>query len=243
VAAKAPDPQRVRTAEGDAWQVHGELRAGTLTLHGIRLMASGLNHPQWNNGDVISPDADVAGARAFYSRLGVPWGVRVPAGMDWAHGTHLFRQRLMGVQAEDFKPAPAVPGLTVSLTTDVETVVRIDAEAFGSEPTTAWARGHVGAPGVETALAHLDGSPVGTAYAVFSDGLAGPAVYLAGVAVVPAARRRGVGAAMSSWLAERGFAAGASLAHLHPDDDRAARVYSRLGFAEVPGFDVYVDLD
>ena len=28
----------------------------------------------------------------------------------------------------------------------------------------------------------------------------------------------------------------------HPDDDRAARVYTRLGFVEVPGFDVYVDL-
>ena len=77
------------------------------------------------------------------------------------------------------------------------------------EPVTAWARGHLGAPRVETALAVLDGSPVGTAYAIRSDGLAGPCVYLAGVAVVPDARRRGVGAAISSWLIARAFADGA----------------------------------
>ena len=118
----------------------------------------------------------------------------------------------------------------------------VDAEAFGGEPVTEWARGHLGAPRVETALARLNGSPVGTAYAIRSDGLAGPCVYLAGVAVVPSARRRGVGAAISSWLIARGFASGADLAHLHPDDDRAARVYARLGFVEVPGFDIYVDL-
>jgi GNAT superfamily N-acetyltransferase len=148
----------------------------------------------------------------------------------------------MGLPAGAFLPAPAVDGLTLELSTDLATVVRVDAEAFESEPMTAWARGHLGAPRVETVLARLDGEPVGTAYAIRSDGRAGPCVYLAGVAVVPGARRRGVGAAISSWLIERAFAAGAELAHLHPDDDRAARVYARLGFAEVPGFDIYVDL-
>ena len=47
---------------------------------------------------------------------------------------------------------------------------------------------------------------------------------------------------MSAWLLQEGFAAGAELAHLHPDTDVAARVYTRLGFVEVAGFDVYVDL-
>src|SRR6478735_8314663 len=114
---------RVRTAEADAWQVHGELRAGTRALHGIRCMASGLPHAQWNNGDVTATDADVEGARAFYARLGVPWGVRVPAEFPWAHGRLLFRKRLMGVVAEDFRPAPDVPGLTIEPTTDLEAVV------------------------------------------------------------------------------------------------------------------------
>ena len=37
-------------------------------------------------------------------------------------------------------------------------------------------------------------------------------------------------------------AEGADLAWLNPDDDRAARLYARLGFREVAGFDVYVDV-
>jgi hypothetical protein len=41
-------------------------------------------------------------------------------------------------------------------------------------------------------------------------------------------------------LLERAFAA--DLAHLHPDSDVAARIYGRLGFMEVAGFDIYVDL-
>ena len=35
---------------------------------------------------------------------------------------------------------------------------------------------------------------------------------------------------------------GATLAHLSPDTEDAARVYARLGFVETPGFDIYVDL-
>jgi GNAT superfamily N-acetyltransferase len=231
---------RVQTAEGDAWQVHGRLRAGTRTLHGIRCMASGLPHAQWNNGDVTAPDADLEGARAFYSEHGVPWGVRVPAGMPWSAGRLLFRKRLMGLLAAEFEPAPEP--VEIELTTDLEAVCAIDAIAFESEPARDWIGGHLGRPGVETALAWLDGTPVATAYSVFSDGLAGPALYLAGVAVLPEARGRGVGAAISSWLVRRGFERGAELAHLHPDGDGAARLYARLGFVEVAGFDVYVEL-
>ena len=60
--------------------------------------------------------------------------------------------------------------------------------------------------------------------------------------MLSAARRRGVGAALSSWLLERGFAAGAELAHLNPDTDEAARLYGRLGFVETRGLDMYVDI-
>ena len=83
---------------------------------------------------------------------------------------------------------------------------------------------------------------MGTAYTVRSEGWAGPALYLAGVTVLPEARQRGIAGAVSSWLVARGAAAGARVAHLHPDSDQAARVYARLGFVKVDGFDVYVDL-
>ena len=88
----------------------------------------------------------------------------------------------------------------------------------------------------------LDGEPAGTGYAIATDGRAGPALYLAGVAVRADARRRGVGAALSSWLVARGLRAGARLAHLHADTDGAARVYERLGFADTTGLEVYVRL-
>jgi ribosomal protein S18 acetylase RimI-like enzyme len=241
--------ERVRTAHGDAWQEQGRLRepygGGAAELPGIRLMASGLPHPQWNNGDVTDGAlVDLDRVRAWYAPLGVPWGVRVPAGAPWPHGRRLFAKRLMGLTR--LRPAPPVAGLELRAASsgDLEAVLHVDSVGFGSEPSAErpWVEPHLSADRVTVALAVLDGRPVGTASALRSDGRAGPAVYLAGVAVLPEARRRGVGAAMSSWLVGRAMASGAKLAHLHPDDDAAARIYARLGFVEVPGFDVYVDL-
>jgi hypothetical protein len=63
---------------------------GACELRGIRLSASGIAHPQRNNGDVTAAGADIEGARKFFAARGVPWGVRVPAGMPWPHGRLLF---------------------------------------------------------------------------------------------------------------------------------------------------------
>ena len=245
--------ERVRAAHADAWLVLGELRephgGGALELPGIRLMASGLPHTQWNTGDVDDARlVDVDRVAAWYADrangAGVPWGVRVPTGQWWPHGRRLFGKRLMGLTR--LTAAPPVAGLVVRPATpaDLPAVLEVDCVAFGSaqEVERPWVEPHLGSDRVTVALALLDGRPVGTAYALRSDGRAGPAAYLAGVAVLPDARRRGVGAAMSSWLVHRCLAAGAELAHLHPDDDAAARIYARLGFFEVPGLDVYVDL-
>lgn len=239
---------RVRIAHADAWEGHGRLRAerggDTAELRGIRLSASGIAHPQWNNGDVTA--AALEGARAFFAARGVPWGVRVPAGMAWRDGRPLFRQRLMGLPAGEHRPAPGVPGLRLRAATpaDLSTVLRIDVDAFGGEPTLErqWLEPQLSAARCTVALAELDGAPVATGSSLRSDGRAGPCLYVAGVAVLAAGRRRGVAARMTSWLLERGFAAGAELAHLHPDTDAAARLYARLGFVETPGFDIYVDL-
>ena len=243
--------QRVRTAHGDAWQEEGRLRipyGGAFAEQpGIRLMASGLPQPQWNNGDVTDAavvDLDLVGE--WYADLGVPWGVRVPADQAWSHGRHLFRKRLMGLTADGFAPAQPVAGLAVRAATasDMEAVVRVDCAAFGGESSMdrPWLEPHLHADTVTVALALLEGEPVGTAYTLRSDGKAGPALYLAGVGVLERARGRGVAAAMSSWLLEQGLVAGAELAHLHPDSDSAAGIYARLGFTEVDGFDIYVDL-
>jgi len=241
---------RVHAAHADAWAVEGRLRerdgGGVLEARGLRLMASGLPQAQWNSGDVTAPDADLDVARRFYAARGVGWGLRVPAGMKWRHGRRLLTLRLMALDPAAFAPAGEIPGVAVRAATadDLEAVVAIDAEAFDEDPADEqpWIAPHLGAPGITTALATIDGAPAGTGYAIHTDGRGGPAVYLAGVAVRAAVRRRGVGAALSSWLLARGLAGGARLGHLHADTDDAARVYARLGFADTTGLDVYIDL-
>lgn len=243
-------PSRIHVAHADAWQAEGRLRerdgGGALEVRGLRLMASGLPHPQWNSGDVTAADADVEAARAFYAARDADWGMRVPPGIAWHHGRKLLTLRLMALEARDFVPAPATPGIAVRAAApdDLETVLGIDAAAFEEDPEDerGWLAPHLGAPEIEVALATLEGRPAGTGYTIATDDRAGPCVYLAGVAVAPDARRRGVGAALSSWLLERGLRAGAEFAHLHADTDDAARVYARLGFADAGGLDVYVGL-
>ena len=246
----APALSRVQVAHADAWQVEGRLRApyggGALEVRGLRLMASGLAGPQWNSGDVTARDADLAAARAFYAARGTAWGLRVPAGMAWRHGRRLKTLRLMAVEGDAFAPVPVPRGMAIRAAgpDDLETVLAIDAEAFHEDPDEerGWIAPRLGARGLTTALATLGGDPVGTGLAIRTDGRAGPALYVAGVAVTGAARRLGVGAAVSSWLVAGGLDAGARFAHLHADNDPAARVYARLGFTEAPALDVYVDL-
>jgi len=230
--------------------VQGDLRApagGTSAVaRDLQLMTAGFEAPGVNSGDVTGPDPDLDAARAFYAQHGVTWGLRVPVGLPWGHGRLLFRRRLMAAPRSAFRPAGAVPGLTLRRAgpADLAGVLHIDSTVFALDPTdnTRWLEPLLAADSADVVLAELDGEPAGTAYTLRSDGAGGPALYLAGVAVLATARRRGVGAAMSSWLLERGFTAGAELAHLNPDTDEAARLYGRLGFTETPGLDVYVEI-
>jgi ribosomal protein S18 acetylase RimI-like enzyme len=240
----------VRTAHADAWEAHGLFRessgGGAMRLPGVRVMATGLPHPQWNNGDVTAPDlVDLDAVRAWFAERGVPWGLRVPSGASWPHGRHLISKRLMGLDAADFRPAADVPGLTLRRAEpeDVDAVLSVDTVAFEErdELERPWVAPMLEQPAMTVCLADLDGSVVGVGNVLRTDGDAGPAAYVAGIGVLPAARRRGVGAAVSSWLVERALDAGASLAHLHPDTEEAAAIYRRLGFVEVEGFDVYVE--
>lgn len=244
------DAGLLRMAHADAWEAHGRHRAssggGVARLPGIRLMASGLPHPQWNNGDVSDPAAvDVAEVRRWYADRGVPWGVRVPVGMTWPHGRQLFRKRLMGLRPETFTPATATGGVSIRQggPADVEAVLAVDTVAFGApdDVERPWVEPLLSQPGVTVAVAELAGETVGVGHVLVTAGDAGPAAYVAGIGVLPVARRRGIASVLSTWLVERSFAAGARLAHLHPDTDAAAVVYARLGFVEVEGFDIFVD--
>ncbi|WP_432572353.1 GNAT family N-acetyltransferase [Kineococcus sp. SYSU DK005] len=242
---RSPDPAAVRHAHADAWRELALSHPGGAAgdLPGARLASSGLPFPQFNGADVTDPAlVDPAAVAAWFAAAGVPWAWRVPAGADRPEGPLVVAQRLMGLHGEDLRPAPAPRGVELRLAgpADLEDVVAVDVRAFGGDPASAraWTAPHLSAPRVAVGLARLEGRAVGTAYAVRSDGAAGPAVLLGGVAVLPEARRRGIGAALSSWLLAGALGAGARLAHLQPDDERAARVYARLGFTEVPGLEV-----
>lgn len=243
--------ERVCVAQGDVGQAEGRLRerygGGALELPGIRLMASGLPHAKWNNADVSDPElADLAAARAWYESRGVPWGVRVPCGAPFPHGRFLFTQRCMGLEPASFRTVELPPRVSLRLggPTDAALVTEIDAEAFGDtvEENRPFIEPRLGAPGFTTAVAELDGEPVGIATAVDTDGRGGPAVGLYGVAVRERARRRGIGGAICSWLLERGFCEGATLAHVNPDTAEAGSLYAGLGFVETAGFDIHVEL-
>jgi len=247
--------ERVQLAHGDAWQAEGRLRVrfggGACELAGARLSSSGLPHPQWNSGDLVDlVHFDLAQVRAWYATCahgaGVPWGMRVPAGARFPHGKFRVAKRLMALLPAQFSRAPLPAQVEVAAATarDVELIARIDAAAFDEPvaPVLPWIAPHVGAEGFLVAVARLHGTAVGTATAVLTDDRAGHCAGIFGVGVLAHARSRGIGAALTSWLIERAFEAGATLAHLSPNTEAAARVYARLGFSETAGFDVYVDL-
>jgi ribosomal protein S18 acetylase RimI-like enzyme len=170
----------------------------------------------------------------------------VPFGVQWPHGRHLFSKRLMGLVPGDFRPAPEVPDLRLRPAgpDDVDAVLSVDTVAFEApdEVERPWVAPMLEQPNLVVCLAERAGEVVGVGNVLLTDGDAGPAAYVAGIGVLAAARRQGIGAAVSSWLVQGSFAAGAQLAHLHPDTDEAAEIYRRLGFVEVEGFDIYVDL-
>ena len=240
----------VAAAHADAWQALGDAfepaGGGTANARGLRLMASGLPGPAYNSGDVTAADADLEAARAFYAERGVSWGLRVPVGLAWSRGRRLRHQRLMGLRPEKFRPHACPPQLSVELAgpADIEDVARVDSEAFASEPAggRAWLEALQAAPAdvVAVSLARWEGAVVATGYAVAASGEAGNSAMIGGIAVLASHRRRGIGAALSSQLVAHAFDGGAQLAQLSPDDDRAARLYARLGFAPTAGHDIYL---
>lgn len=242
VGAPPAPPARVRTAHADATEAQGRLRrpvgGDAARLPGVRMMASGLPQGQWNGADVEDPArADMDAVARWYRERGVPaWGVTVAPAPGFAWGRTLLVQPLMALGPGALVEPPAVPGLALRRAgvDDAGSVVPIDAACFDEDAAVSgpWVLPHLSSPRVVVALAELDGRPVATGYALRTDGDAGPAANIGGVAVLAAARRRGVGAVVSHWLARAALEAGATLAHLHADTEEAARVYRRLGFAD-----------
>ena len=128
------------------------------------------------------------------SGVGTPnWACRggcdVPQGAAWPHGRKLFTKRLMGVSPDAFAPAaaPADIVVRVAVPDDLDDVLAVDTIAFeeSAEVERPWLQLLMAHPSVTTAVAELDGGIVATGSVTRSEGRAGPAGYVAGIAVLP----------------------------------------------------------
>jgi ribosomal protein S18 acetylase RimI-like enzyme len=238
-----PFTERVRTAHGDAWELDGALRAGAARITGARLSCSGLPFEQWNAATLTSLPVDIEAARRWYAERKCPWGMAVPVEYELEPGQYLFTRSCMGLEPQWFQPAAAPRDVVLRLanTGDLETFCALDVAIFGGrlEDTRAWITPMFEAPAFRHWLGLVDDQAVAIGTARRTDSEAGPCGTLSGIGVLAPFRRRGIAGALTTFASAWLFGAGATLLHLDPHDDRAARVYQRLGFREAPGFRVY----
>src|SRR4051812_48006739 len=125
---------RAHLAQGDVWAAEGRLRervgGGVAELRGARLMASGLPYPQWNSGDVHEVDFDLEAIAGWYEGRGVPWGLRIPAGLGPRPGRYLFTKRCMTLEPGDFTQVAGVE-LRRATVDDLDEAAYVDSTAFG----------------------------------------------------------------------------------------------------------------
>jgi GNAT superfamily N-acetyltransferase len=149
------------------------------------------------------------------------------------------RNPLLVCTPNSFQPAPAVPGLTMrqltpeSLRADLAAFISVQGQSFGEadrvEATDAQIedlRRRSGLGG-HYLLGLVDNYPVATgAYTVPLDGF----TELVGIATLADYRRRGVASALTAAMAQAAFRAGVQVAFMAAADERAGRVYERVGF-------------
>jgi len=148
------------------------------------------------------------------------------------------RAILMVCTPDTYCPAPALPGLTITALTegaslpDIRAVMAVQHEGFNMtkrEPVTDQEAADFQQWLAKTTffLARLAGEPVSAGSLMPPvDGLA----EVAGIATLPAYRRRGIATLITAQALEMAFARGVDLALLTAGDERAGRVYERVGF-------------
>jgi len=225
--------------------------AEVLEIDGLVLALSNVADPALNSVVVEREPVDAVGAlRAAeeeFDRRGHPLGVGLQVGrhasIDEAVRqlglTRLIEQPGMAVDLPALAPAPMPEGVEVRTVTgdrDAEALVDVGVSAFGDDPDVAgrfYAAGSFGVLGARSFVAWEGDRPVGIAASYLYEG----AVGIFGVGVVPPARRRGLGAAITVHAARAH--PGADLAWLQPTD-MAVGMYRGIGFRRVSEWEEWV---
>ena len=185
---------------------------------------------------------DVERVLAHQRRLGVP------EALEWVHQTTpdlLPAARTVGMRVEKCPllvlrrlGAPTPAGVTtrvLQVDDDLEPVLGVVAAAFGGSdevhPHPGGPRRAMMAAGLLRLVAAYDDD--GTVIGGGSHSPRGVTTELTGIAVLPRARGRGVGAALTTALVVDARARGTTTCFLSAQDDAVARVYARVGFGRV----------
>lgn len=244
VADSALETERIRalTVEG------GEV----LEVEGLVITLTNLPAPELNGVRVASAPMDPAGAlsaaeQLFHDRGHRFFGVEVEVGRHPSVEEAIREAGLerveawpaMAVAIGGLPEAPAPDGVTFRSVTDpsdLSPLRAVEVEAFGTAPDVVErfiGPGLISDQRVRASTAWIDGEPVGQAVAYRT----GATVGVFGVGVLPGARRRGIGTALTV-AAARAFGDAADLAWLQPST-MAEGLYERLGFRTVSRWEVW----
>ncbi|MFJ5832382.1 GNAT family N-acetyltransferase [Streptomyces sp. NPDC093089] len=185
----------------------------------------------------------VEAVRARQRELGVPeafeWVAETTPGLRAAveaTGLTVHEHPLMVLEGDGLA-VPAPEGVTVRMVgaddTALETAVAAPFAAFGMSPMPGAADRVADriAAGLTRLAAALD--PSGRALSAGQHQPVGPVSEVVGVGTVPAARRRGLGLAVTAALVADARAHGTDLVFLSASDADVARIYGRLGFRTI----------
>jgi ribosomal protein S18 acetylase RimI-like enzyme len=204
---------------------------------------------------------DVRAVRARQRALGVPesfeWVAEVTpslAAAARAAGLHVHEHPLLALERRAWRAAPAPPGAEVRIVPagapDLAELRAVASLAFGEPGTSV---GTTGASELPAAAAAVGAGAVADLQARLRTGLTvvaaaygaegplsvgshqpvGAVTEIAGVGTLPAARRRGLAAAVTSALVGDALERGAEVVFLSAADADVARVYRRLGFEPI----------
>jgi GNAT superfamily N-acetyltransferase len=224
--------------EGRGWRYYARPRPGTTAFTGadvaeVRRRQRELRQPQeieWvvDLAPAVGPAARAAGLEVALMPL-----------------MHLSRAR--------FTPAAAPDGIEVSFASPGDDLALLTAVAHLAFASPGTAVGEVGIEALAAAAADADPGAVGLARERVAKGHAVTAVAKAGgrpvavgthqpvdgvteivgVGSLPAVRRRGLGAAITSALVDDAFARDVQTVFLSAGDETIARVYARVGFRAI----------